>query len=188
MRIPAPSLVCSVAALGVVIGIVSCSSVGDGGSSTMRFSSRSSMAKTVLQSPKISLMTSHVSGKYDDATAYKNIQQAAWGGSSRRSSYGRAPGGWVHLDTRMLRAMEQLTREGFSFRVTEVAGGSHSSGSRHYAGIAFDVDKINGVKVGWANPFHRRFMRRCREMGATEVLGPGDRGHRTHLHLAWPRG
>jgi hypothetical protein len=30
-------------------------------------------------------------------------------------------------------------------------------------------------------------MARCRALGATEVLGPGDQGHDDHIHAAWPR-
>jgi len=87
----------------------------------------------------------------------------------------------------MLRALYVLVQGGYSFRITEFAGGSHSSRSRHYAGIAFDIDTLNGRPVSAGHPDYRRFMRRCRELGATEVLGPGSRGHSTHLHVAWPR-
>ncbi len=185
MRFKVTPLQCVLVSIGILVGAVGCSSISDRGA--VLVSGRSGLAKKILHNPKISLTTSHVSGRYDDATAYKNIQHAAGGGASRRSYYGRAPGGWVHLDHRMLRAMDRLTKEGFSFRVTEVAGGSHSGKSRHYVGVAFDVDQVNGIKVGWGNPYYRKFMRRCREMGATEVLGPGDRGHSSHCHLAWPR-
>jgi hypothetical protein len=87
----------------------------------------------------------------------------------------------------MLRAMNQLAREGFTFRVTEIAGGSHSGRSKHYAGTAFDVDYINGIKVGSGNPHYRDFMRRCQELGATKVSGPGESGHSTHVHVCWSR-
>jgi hypothetical protein len=29
-------------------------------------------------------------------------------------------------------------------------------------------------------------MQRCHALGATQVLGPGDPGHATHVHCAWP--
>jgi len=77
--------------------------------------------------------------------------------------------------------------ERWIIRVTEFAGGSHSSRSRHYLGVAVDIDYINGVKVGYGNPYYKRYMQRARELGATEVLGPGDRNHSSHIHVAWPR-
>ena len=156
-------------------------------SSTRSISVRRGLANSLLHDPKVSLATFHVSGWHDRATALDNMRQAATGRSSRRSSYQRAPGGSTYLDNRMLRAMKGLIRDGYSFRVTELAGGSHSSKSRHYAGAAFDVDYINGIKVGWGNPYHRRFMKRCRQLGASDVRGPGDRGHRSHVHVEWPR-
>ena len=87
----------------VVFGVAGCSSIGDRGAVLVH--GRSGLAKRVLHNPKISLMTKQVSGRVDDATAYRNIEQAANGGKSRRSVYQGAPGGWIHLDPRMLRAM-----------------------------------------------------------------------------------
>ena len=148
---------------------------------------RQALAKEILRHPRISLANFHVSGRRDHATALDNLQQTARGGAARRSYYGRAPGGYTKLDVRMLRALTKLADEGFRLRVTEVAGGSHSSKSRHYVGVAFDVDYINGQKVGWGHPSYRRFIKRCRSLGATEVFGPGDPGHSSHVHVAWPR-
>ena len=90
------------------------------------------------------------------------------------------------LNERMLAGMLKLA-ESYTFRVTSIAGGSHSKTSRHYAGVAFDVDQIEGNRVSAANPHYRAFMQRARDLGATEVLGPGSKGHDTHLHCAWPR-
>lgn len=148
---------------------------------------RQSLAQDILDHDRISLANFHVSGRRDRATALDNIRQAARGGSARRSYYGNAPGGYTKLDARMLAGLKRLADEGYRLRLTEVAGGSHSRKSRHYTGLAFDVDYINGVKVGYGNPYYRKFMKRCRRLGATEVLGPGDRGHSTHVHVAWPR-
>ena len=149
------------------------------------FSLRQSLASSILRNPRIGLADFHVSGRRDQATALDNMKQAAAGQRCRRSSYQRAPGGATYLDNRMLGAMDRLTRAGWSFRVTELAGGSHSKTSRHYAGTAFDVDYINGVKVGRGNPYVQGFMRACRWLGAREVRGPGTPGHRTHVHVEW---
>jgi hypothetical protein len=146
---------------------------------------RASLAATILRSHRISLATSHVSGVRDNATARDNIVDTAHGRRAHRSCYGTAPCGSVYLDVAMLRGMLAL-RHGFTFRVSEIAGGSHVAGSRHYAGKAFDVDILDGQAVSASNPHFRSFMARCRALGATEVLGPGDPGHATHLHCAWP--
>lgn len=76
-------------------------------------------------------------------------------------------------------------RNSFTFRVSEIAGGSHTAGSRHHAGTAFDVDILDGQGVSAANPHVRAFMARCRALGAIEVLGPGDVGRATHIQCAW---
>jgi hypothetical protein len=141
----------------------------------------------ILMNPDITLATTHVSNVRDNANAKATVQDAARGNPSDRSRYGNAPGGEIGLDPRMTEAMEDLTARGYKFRVSEITGGSHGRNSRHYAGIAFDVDQINGQRVGARHPDVRGFMAACREMGATEVLGPGDDGHDTHIHAAWPR-
>ena len=132
-------------------------------------------------------MPRQISGRYDGASARDNIAQAAAGHAVKRSSYGTAPGGYVKLDPRMLRALKTLAKEGYRFRVTALAGASHSSKSLHYDGVAFDVDHLNGMKIGYGHPHWRRFVQRCRDLGATEIFGPGDRGHSRHVHVAWPR-
>ena len=151
-------------------------------------SSRAALAREVLKHPKIILLKKQVSGRHDGASSYDNVASAARGYSAKRSSYGRAPGGYARLNTSMLRTMLYLANQrGYTYRVTSIAGGSHSSRSRHYNGVAFDVDMINGRKVRYGNPYNNSFKRIARSRGATEVLGPGDRGHSTHLHFAWPR-
>lgn len=71
--------------------------------------------------------------------------------------------------------------------------GKHAPRSYHYAGQAIDVtdwrpDVSPEAKGG--KPMHWKqrtseLTRRARESGLfTEVLGPGDKGHDTHLHLA----
>jgi zinc D-Ala-D-Ala carboxypeptidase len=49
-----------------------------------------------------------------------------------------------------------------------------------------DIDEINGVRVNSSNPHYRALMQQCRDLGATQVYGPGDGGHSTHVHCAWP--
>jgi hypothetical protein len=86
----------------------------------------------------------------------------------------------------MLRGLLALAQE-YSFSISEIAGGSHSSNSRHYAGVAADFNKVNGRPINAGHPDLIAFKARCRALGATEVLGPGAPGHATHVHAAWPR-
>ena len=150
--------------------------------------SAAQLAQQVLNHPNISLWgySPIASGTSDGADALNNIRDTAGGRPARRSHYGNAPRGTVNLNTTMLQGMLQLANT-YHIRVTSIAGGSHSSTSRHYAGVAFDIDKINGTQVNLSNPYHRALMQQCRALGATQVLGPGDPRHNTHVHCAWPR-
>ncbi len=142
------------------------------------------LARQILGNGRITLATVHSSGISDNANARQNIIDTANGGLAARSCYGSAPCGRVALDSRMLRGTLALANT-YTFRVSEIAGGSHSSCSRHYAGLAIDVDVINGTRVSAYHPAYRAFMQRSRELGATEVLGPGNYGHSNHIHCAW---
>ena len=142
---------------------------------------------SLLNSSNVQFANYHVSGKRDNATALDNIQQTAAGLPAARSSYGKAPGGYTQLSPDMLRAMKVLSDQGYRFHITSIAGSSHSSRSRHYLGVAIDINEINGVHVGYGKPYWKEFIRKCEAMGATETLGPGDPAHSTHIHVAWPR-
>jgi hypothetical protein len=122
----------------------------------------------------------------DNATPDKQLAAVAQGQKAARSNYGSAPGGAVALDRRMLAGILGLA-ESYSFSITEIAGGAHYADSRHYAGVAFDVVRINGAGVNATHPHWRAFLQKGRALGATETLGPGIAGHATHLHLGWPR-
>ncbi|MFB9902659.1 carboxypeptidase [Allokutzneria oryzae] len=144
-------------------------------------------AKKIKASSGISLLNSHVSGrKHAASTARSNINDTAAGNKASTSPWSDVGVKKVALDGRMLAGMLKLNTDAkYKFRVTTIAGGDHSSTSRHYAGLAFDVDQINGRAVSSSHPKYKAFMKKCREYGATEVLGPGDAGHSTHLHCAW---
>jgi zinc D-Ala-D-Ala carboxypeptidase len=147
---------------------------------------RAQLAATIRDSSRIGLATYHTSGVSDSAFARTEIVDTANGLAAKRSSYENAPGGSVYLDTRLLNGMITLSQS-WSYFVTEIAGGSHSVGSRHYDGVAVDVGTINGSGVSSSNPYQSAFRSKCSSLGATEVLGPGDSGHSTHIHCAWPR-
>ena len=148
--------------------------------------SRAQIAQNLINSGRVDFWQRHDSGVSDNATAYAEIHQTAQSLQATRSSYGTAPGGSVYLSVDMLSGLQTVSKT-YTLSISELAGGSHSNGSRHYDGIAFDVASINGVGVTASNPNFRNLMQMCRNLGATEVLGPGDANHDTHIHCAWPR-
>ena len=109
-----------------------------------RLQTPAALAGSVLTNPNITLASTHVSGVADNANALQNLQDTANGLQASRSQYGNAPGGVVSIDENTLQGLLDLAALN-SFRVSEVAGGSHSSGSAHYYGLAFDIDQINGA-------------------------------------------
>jgi hypothetical protein len=149
------------------------------------------LAQSVQNNGSITLATTHASGVVDNANAAQNIADTANGLPAQRSSYidgsNTGPGGSVALDPNMLQGMLNLANAGFTFTVSEIAGGVHSPNSRHYAGVAFDVNVLNGAAVNASNASVASFKTSGAAQGATEILGPGDPGHDTHVHLGWPR-
>ncbi|MGM9319475.1 hypothetical protein [Deinococcus aquaticus] len=155
-------------------------------SSPPRIPTSAEIADRISKNPNIELAESHLSGVIDLASAKSNIDQALNGNLAKRSDYGNAPGGSVQLNQRMLWGLLMIGDQ-FKIRVSEIAGGNHSPQSRHYAGIAFDVDKVNGSNVSSVNNYAMKFAEQCIILGASEVLKPGDEGHAGHIHCAWPR-
>ncbi len=127
-------------------------------------------------------------GRFDGASPLDNIEDAAAGRPARTSCYGGAPCGEVYLDERLLDAMVDLVDVyGYSTFVTSIAGASHSANSYHYAGRAFDIDTIDGVRVYGDSSLNRAFMNACWALGAVEVFGPSNdpHGHYDHIHCAF---
>lgn len=143
-------------------------------------------ARQILAHPNVTLATTHSSGRVDAANARQNLLDTAAGGAAQRSAYGNAPGGTVALHAHLLDGILTLAGR-HAFRISELAGGSHSPTSRHYVGVALDVDLLDGLPVRATNLAVSGFLAELRALGATEVLGPGNPGHDTHIHGAWPR-
>jgi hypothetical protein len=143
-------------------------------------------AATIRGTPGITLATGHKAGVDPESTAWQNIVDAANGLPARTSAYSDVGVTYVYLDMRMLRGMLWMNALfGYNFYVTEIAGGDHSANSLHYAGKAFDIGIINGVPVTASNQYYRAFMDACLLLQASQVLGPGNPGHDTHVHCAW---
>lgn len=151
---------------------------------------RQELGEKIRDNGRITLNTSHPSGiSSPNSTARQNIIDTANGGRAHTSHYSDVGDTLVWLDPRLLDCMDKLEQTyGYSYGVTEIAGGDHSSGSYHYYGTAFDVYSINGVGVSSSNPYWSTYNQRCRNMGSIESLGPGDAGHSTHVHNAWGTG
>jgi hypothetical protein len=146
-------------------------------------------AAVIRDSSRIALLTFHVGGQSDPAsTARQNIVDVANGSAARTSTFSHVGATNVNLDRNMLMAMIYMeVWDGFSFRVTALAGSRHgSANSAHYRGKALDVDRINGMPVNASNPFYTAFESACFYYGASLILGPGDPDHDTHIHCAWP--
>lgn len=122
----------------------------------------------------------------DDANAIDNINDASNGQPAQTSPYSDVGSTNVNLQNTMLQGMQTLS-ETYTFTITEITGGDHSSNSRHYLGVAIDISVLNGRPVNANNPAVVEFMQAARDAGATEVLGPGSAGHANHIHIAWPR-
>ena len=128
------------------------------------------------------------SARIDGADALRNIEFSLEGHEALRSCYQEAPCGSVLLDDKMLSGMQALNDEfGFQFFVTSIAGGSHGNESSHYAGRAFDVDEIDGIRINGPSAKTEAFMRACTSLGAVEVRGPSmdSDGHRYHVHCSF---
>ncbi len=138
----------------------------------------------------ITLDTSHPSGISDPgSTARENIVDTAACRTAQTSAYSDVGVTSVWLHSTMLSSMREMREVfGYTYRVSEIAGGDHSSTSYHYRGTAYDVYVINGVGVSASSSNWRTFNQRNIDNGAIETLGPGDAGHDTHVHNAWPSG
>ncbi|MFF3356801.1 GH25 family lysozyme [Streptomyces sp. NPDC002917] len=143
------------------------------------------LAKQVLNAPGITFARAHSATRDSASTAYANIVDMADGRGALTSRQSHVGARRVQLDPRMLRTLLALrNHNGYRFSISEFVGGVHSANSRHYRGLAFDVNVINGKHVGSGAPANA-FMKACSAAGATEVIGPPSRGHRTHIHCAW---
>lgn len=146
-------------------------------------------ASTILASHDAGTLTlwNQTFGQFDGADPLSNIRDAVAGVAVKTSCYGNAPCTRVKLSSSLLDGMAKLrTQYGYRYFVTAIAGATHSFGSLHYAGRAFDLDEVNGVRITGDSTLARQLMAACSALGATEVLGPSnDSGHQDHIHCGW---
>lgn len=152
------------------------------------------LATKLMNSNRITFGSLHPSPpnssfKNDLANADDNIKDAANGRPVHTSKYGHGKGKLVQLSPQLLKMLDGITKV-YSIRISEIAGGAHGGptkrsplGSRHYAGVAVDITSINGISVNHYNVHCKSLMRLARQLGATEVIGPGSPNHDGHIHL-----
>eukprot|EP00658_Telonema_sp_P-2_P056496 TRINITY_DN4494_c0_g1_i3.p1 TRINITY_DN4494_c0_g1~~TRINITY_DN4494_c0_g1_i3.p1 ORF type:complete len:360 (+),score=52.45 TRINITY_DN4494_c0_g1_i3:94-1173(+) len=147
----------------------------------------------VLNHPQITLASTHSSGKVDTANARQEVVDAAGGKRATRSAYysgGQGPGGSTCLEPAMARFLLQLADEIGGVRVNEVAGGTHSTYSSHYAGHAVDVGSVGGARMTSGNPHIRKTLELCKANGADWQCSADKSltkcsGHSSWTHCQW---
>ena len=70
--------------------------------------------------------------------------------------------------------------------VTSMTGGKHVDNSYHYRGQAIDFVPKGGMNSMTKEDVRRLFT--SRGINIAELLGPGDKGHSDHFHVAWTKG
>lgn len=70
--------------------------------------------------------------------------------------------------------------------VTSTTGGKHVKNSYHYRNQAVDFVPAGGVSSMTKADVRRIFE--SRGIDVVELLGPGDKGHSDHFHVAWTKG
>ena len=158
---------------------------------TSHLTTRAGRAATILTHHEAAHLTlwNQSFGSLDGADPLSNITDTKNGVAAKTSCHGTAPCTSVTLQLKLLTALQKLREQyGYQYFVTSIAGASHSAGSLHYQGRAFDIDEINGVLVKDAsNAVINTFLDRCEALGAVEVFGPTNDpgGHFDHIHCAF---
>ncbi|CAG5125935.1 unnamed protein product, partial [Candidula unifasciata] len=150
----------------------SCSSAAGGGSCS---SVQRQLACDLLNNygSRLVLATAHASGRSDNAFARNNLRDMCDGRKAARSSYScsecrssPAPGGAVCISESVLRYLQTLVSTG-SVKVNEFAGACHSCTSKHYDGLAIDLDD---------GPRNQEYINTCRNLGGRGI------DERNHIH------
>jgi hypothetical protein len=148
------------------------------------------IARQILSDSRIVLNRTHPSGRSDNAFPYLNILDTSHGLEASLSNYQNAEahalmyGSTVPIDARVLEALITLAEEFSGVRITEIAGGSHGIGSKHYYGRAIDISYLGGdpVTIG----LYGKVKDLSKRLGYSLILGPGDNAeHKDHIHIEW---
>lgn len=82
--------------------------------------------------------------------------------------------------------VSKMLLESFGGTITSTTGGKHVKGSYHYKGQAVDFVPSGGM--GSITKDQIRAVAESAGLQIKELLGPGDKGHSDHFHLAWSGG
>ena len=82
--------------------------------------------------------------------------------------------------------VSKMLIESFGGTITSTTGGKHVKGSYHYKGQAVDFVPAGGM--GAITKEQIRAGAEAAGLQIKELLGPGDKGHSDHFHLAWAGG
>lgn len=82
--------------------------------------------------------------------------------------------------------VSKLLLEAFGGNITSTVGGDHVKGSYHYRGQAVDFVPRGGM--GALTKEQIRAVVEGAGLTVKELLGPGDKGHSDHFHVAWSGG
>ncbi|GLF97936.1 hypothetical protein [Streptomyces yaizuensis] len=150
-----------------------------------------SPAEKILANDGISLPNVHASASQDKgSTAQAGIKHSATDKAANTSRFAPARAKKDRLNRVRLNALHKLNAsKGFTFRVTLIAGSTHSPDPAHDEGRALDADAIDGSRVspsGQGLARARKFLRTCTRLGGRMVLGPTiDSAHRVDVHCQW---
>jgi hypothetical protein len=104
----------------------------------------------------------------------------------RRQSAARGSGS-RDADTLTPSAVSRMLRDALpGVHITSTTGGKHAANSFHYRGQAVDFVPKGGMGSMTKEDVRRIFS--SRGIDVVELLGPGDKGHSNHFHVAWTKG
>lgn len=89
-------------------------------------------------------------------------------------------------DTATTAQVSKLLLEAFGGTITSTTGGKHVKGSYHYKSQAVDFVPSGGM--GSISKEQIRSIAEGAGLQIKELLGPGDKNHSDHFHLAWAGG
>ncbi|WP_052628209.1 hypothetical protein [Sphingobium sp. YBL2] len=113
------------------------------------------------------------------AAELKRIDEQA--DALRKSANARRDG-----DTATPSQVSKLLLEAFGGTITSTTGGQHVKGSYHYRGQAVDFVPTGGM--GAISKEQIRTVLEGAGLQIKELLGPGDKDHNDHFHVAWAGG
>lgn len=114
------------------------------------------LACELFHSSNVKAAQSHPSGHTDNGYPYNNLRDMCNGLKASRSHYTcsecpspGAPGGTTCLSVKLLEYLVALKNKYSDIYITELCGACHSCQSRHYSGLAVDLDNPPARREGY---------------------------------------